>query len=132
MMSDEFEEAAFVFNSSHTIPHSSFFFQFLSINLAAVVLRERLDELDAARILVEREARLDEVFDLLREFIGRRATFAKDDEGFGLYEAVAVVVADDRGFEHGFVLEKTVLDLRGRDEDAGDFQHLVRASVIPE
>ena len=29
------------------------------------------------------------------------------------------------------MLQQTVLDLRRRDEDARDFQHLVRAPVIP-
>ena len=40
-------------------------------------------------------------------------------------------MAHDGAFEYRFVLQKTVLDLRRRDKDATDFQHVVRASVIP-
>src|ERR1044072_2865774 len=105
--------------------------QKLPVYLAAVVLRKCGDELDPARVLVEREARLDELLDLARKLFARRVLLAQDDEGFGLDEAVARVVADDRRFEHRVVSEQAVLDLRGRDEDAGDLEHVVRATVIP-
>ena len=59
------------------------------------------------------------------------APFAQDYERLWLHEPVARVVAHDRAFEHGLVLKQAVLDLRGRDEDARDFEHVVRAAVVP-
>ena len=41
--------------------------QFFPVYLPPVVLRQGADELDPARVLVEREARLDELFDVARQ-----------------------------------------------------------------
>ncbi len=44
---------ALIHHSSFLIPHSSFPFQLLAVDLAAVVFGKRGDELDPARVLVK-------------------------------------------------------------------------------
>jgi hypothetical protein len=40
-------------------------------------------------------------------------------------------VANDSTLQYGFVLKKTILDFCWRHVDAGYFQHVVSAAVIP-
>src|SRR6185312_10486899 len=51
-------------------------------------------------------------------------------KGARLGQPVAVLVADDGGFEHRWVGDQRLLDLERRDPDAADLEHVVAAPAI--
>src|SRR4029077_20742709 len=59
-------------------------------------------------------------------------TVLEHDDGFGLDEAIAVLLADDGGLEHGVVRRECGLDLERRDPHAVHLEHVVgtAAAVI--
>src|SRR5215213_3228500 len=102
------------------------------VDLAAVVFRQRLSELDPPRILVRGEPSFDEILQRAFQLSVRRIAFRDDDEGFRLYQSLLIAPADDGALAHGFALEQAVFDLGGRDVNAAHLQHLVRAATVPE
>src|SRR5437016_7040879 len=98
--------------------------QQLSIDFAAIILGKCVDEFDPARVLVLSQSRSHKLLDVIRYGFAGDKAFARDDEGFRLHQTIAIVVTDDRAFEHGFVLQQTIFYLSRRDEDAANFQHV--------
>src|SRR6266850_3649387 len=82
--------------------------QFVPLDLARGVLRQLLDELDPARVLVRRDARLHELPELLGERVARRPVLLEHDEGLGLRQVVLVLHTDHAGLE-----DRLVRDERG-------------------
>src|SRR5262252_7135750 len=80
-----------------------FSLQTLSINLAAVVLRQAVLEYDAARVFVHSQPPLDEFLQLARQFDALRESFVEHDVGRGLGQPVLVLKADDGAFTDGLV-----------------------------
>src|SRR5687767_7940865 len=105
--------------------------QFLSINLAAVILRQVGKELYPARILVESYPPFDKLFNLIREFLSGRRRIAQNYECLWLYQAVAGVVAYYGAFQDCLVLQQAIFNFRGRHKNSRDLQHVVSASVVP-
>src|ERR1043166_1791525 len=116
---------------SKVLPLLLFISKKLSIDFTAIVPGQRINEFDPARVLVKSQARFDELLDVICNRIATLESFARDNEGFWFYQAVPIVVTDDRAFPHGFVLQQTILNLGGPDKDAAHFQHVVGAAVIP-
>src|SRR5512139_272798 len=83
-------------------------------------LRQLVDELDPARILVRRELRLDVRAELLRERIRTRLPAFQHDIGDRLRQVLVVLLADYRGLEHGGMRDQRRLDLDRRNVDAAD------------
>src|SRR5438067_2098430 len=101
--------------------------QLETLDLARGGLRQLVDELDRAWILVRCEAVLDERFELL---IGRARALLDDDERLGLGKPILVSDADHRRFEHGRMLHERRFHLERADPDARDLQHVVAAAGV--
>src|SRR5206468_3042407 len=101
-----------------------------ALDLPGRRLGQLAHELDPARVLVRREPALDVLLHGGFEGFARRLALLEDDEGLRLDQAVVVLVADHRRFEHCLVADEGGLDLRGRDIEAGDSQHVVGAPGV--
>ena len=98
-----------------------------ALDLAGRRLRQLVDELDRARVLVGRELLLDEGLELV---FAHRCARLEHDEGLGLGQALAVLGADHRALEHRRVLHQRRLDLERRDPDAAHLEHVVAAAGV--
>src|SRR5262245_32555667 len=102
----------------------------LAVDLPAIVPREGIRELDLARVLVGREAPLDELLQIAGEGLARGLAGAQDDERLRLHEPRLVAPADDGALEDGGVAEEAVLDLDGGDEGASHLEEVVAAPAV--
>src|SRR5262245_12811625 len=93
-----------------------FSFQALSIDLAAIVLRQTALEDDAARVFVHGQSPLDELLQLARKFGALRESFVQHDVGRCLGQPVLVLKAYYGAFTNGLVFEQAVFDLGWRNE----------------
>src|SRR5436190_3990424 len=84
------------------------FAQLEALDLSGRRLRQLVDELDEARVLVGRKPFLDE--GLETRFVDPLAGL-EDDERLGLDEAFLVLLADDRALEYRLVLHQRGLHL---------------------
>ena len=103
--------------------------QQLAVDLASIILWERVHELNPTRIFVERQFRFDELLDFFGEHFSSLATC--DYERLGLNQSIAGVMTDDGAFRDRLVLQQAVFNFRRRDKNAANFQHGVSATVIP-
>src|SRR5262245_12471462 len=102
----------------------------LAVDLPAIVPREGIRELDLARVLVGREAPLDELLQVAGEGLARGLAGAQDDERLRLHEPRLVAPADDGALEDGGVAEEAVLDLDGGHEGASHLEEVVAAPAV--
>src|SRR5262245_45017670 len=109
-----------------------FSLQTLSINLAAVVLRQAVLEYDAAWVFVHGQPPLDELLQLAGQLDALRKAFLRHDGCRALAHPALALKADHGAFTDGLVFEHTVFYFSRRDEDAADFQHLVGPPAVPE
>src|SRR6185503_6405706 len=101
------------------------------VDLTPIVLRQDRSELDRARILEGGQAGLHELLELPGQ--GKIAvSVARHHVCFGFDESVPVLISDHGAFRHPRVLEQAVFHLVRAHEDAGDLQHVVGPSFIPE
>src|SRR5215469_6991770 len=103
-----------------------------ALDLARLRLRELVEELDLARILMAPDAALDHIHDLVRQSRRRRVAGLEHHEGLDDVPAERIRLADDGGLRHRRVAEDRALDLEGTDPIAGALDHVVRPSLEPE
>ena len=103
----------------------------LAIDLSPVVFGQRGHEFDPARILVERNSRLNETLNVFGKHFAWFVPLTRHDERLWLHQSVASVVANDRALQYGFMLQQTVFNFRRRDKNTTDLQHVVGAAVVP-
>src|SRR5258706_1653980 len=106
--------------------------ELLALHLAGGGHRQRVDELDLARILVGREAAADMALDLIDQFTAAGKSGLQHDEGFDDRAARRVGLADHRRVRHRGMLHQAALDLSRPDAVAGALDHVVGASLVPE
>src|SRR5688572_787885 len=102
--------------------NASRFPQFVALDLAGRGLRQLVDELDPARVLVRRDAALHELLQLLRKRVAAGLAVLQQDECLRLRELVLVLHPHDPALEDRRVLHERGLDLRRRDPLARDLQ----------
>ena len=100
----------------------------LLVDLAAIVLRQVVDELDDARILVLRKLRSTCSFSSAASAARLVVAGAEHDERLRLDEAL-VLDADDRARGDRRVPEQALLDLERRDPQAADLEEIVGATA---
>src|SRR6202022_851689 len=104
--------------------------QLEALNLARGGAGQIRPHVDPARIFPRSRALLHvqpQRFEQL--FVGAIAVL-EDNEGFRPDQAVAVRLADDGGFEHGFMRDERGLDLERRHPHAIDLEHIIGAPAV--
>src|SRR6058998_1374872 len=84
-------------------------------DLSADRLRQRVDELDRTRTLVRGRDALHVLLESADELLSGRVAGPEHDEGLHDLAPVRVRARDDRGFDHGRMLEERALDLERTD-----------------
>src|SRR5204863_9005492 len=87
-------------------------------------------ELDPARVLVRSKLLLHVLLDLAHERIVSLVRRTQDDERLRLDEPLVILPADDGRFQHRRMADDGRLDLRGRDPEAADVDHVVVAPAV--
>src|SRR5919202_359798 len=103
-----------------------------ALNLAGLRLRQLVDELDGARVLVGRDAALHEVLQLPDQALRARHPLAGDDERLDYLPTLLIGHADDGAFTDGVVLHQRRLDLGAGDVVPRGNDHVVGARLEPE
>src|SRR6185437_3686675 len=106
--------------------------QLPSQHLAGRRHRQRVRELDMARVFMGGELDLYEILDLSGELFARRKTRAQHDPGFHRFGADRIGNADYGRQRDRRMLEQRVLDLGGTDAVAGGGDDVVLAAHVPE
>src|ERR671932_96133 len=106
--------------------------QLEALDLAGLRLRQRVEELDGARVLVGGNAALHEVLQLPDQALRVRRPLAGDDERLDYLAPLVVGHADDGAFADGVVFHQRRLDLGAGDVVARGNDHVVGARLEPE
>src|SRR6478672_10720012 len=101
-----------------------------ALDLAGGGLRQLVDELEVAWILVRCQLVLHERLQRLLERRARRMAGLQHDERLRLGEAIRVLAADDGRLEHRRMLHQRGFHLERRHVDAAYLQHVVGAARI--
>src|SRR5262249_44071264 len=99
----------------------------LLVDLAPIVLREIVDELHDAWILVTCKRRPDVLLELVRELGGAREARSHDDVGLGLGEPLLFDTDDGSGGDGGMT-EEALLALQRSDPLPADLEEIVRTA----
>src|SRR5437667_10422340 len=80
-----------------------------ALQLAGLGARQRIAELDRARVLVRRNRRLDEVLQLAHQRVAGASAVAQHDVGLDDLAALRIGRADHRALGHRSVLQQRLL-----------------------
>lgn len=104
--------------------------QLESLNLPRRGARQVGPNVDPARIFPRPGAFLDmHAQGFKQAFVGGK-TVAQHDEGFRLDQAVGILLADHRGFQHGLVRGERRFHFERRYPHAADFEHVVGTAAV--
>src|ERR1041384_8707097 len=104
----------------------------LALDLAGGGHRQRVDELDLARVLVGRETPAHVRLDLLDQSPAGGKPRLQHDERLDDRPARLVGLADDRRVRDRRMLHQAALDLGGPDAIPRALDHVVGAALVPE
>src|SRR6185503_343675 len=94
--------------------------------------RQRIDELNLARVFVGRKKAADMILYLLNKIFRWWKSWLKHDEGLDYLAARLVGLADHRGVRDRGMLHEAGFDFGRADAVAGGLDHVVRAPLVPE